>query len=361
VNFLDRAIAIISPTRGMRRAAAREALRHYKAAGGSLRSGSQWRRDASANDALKGKLKPTRARARDMARNNALAQRIITVMTTALVGTGIAARSNTGSASVDRRLTAEFKAWAKNCDVEGRYSFDAVVALACRAMIESGEALVLPRIIKKNAGGSSFKLQVVEADYLDDDKQQQNTSLGVEFSDQGERLAYWLKPVVNGSSQAQSKSVAADKVIHLFHPLRPGQIRGVTWLAPVVETLDDLADFKEAALVKAKIEACFAVLIESTGIDTDPVGINQSTAQNGRPLEELSPGMIRYLKGGEKATFAQPTASANHEPFVRSAKLDIASGTGVPYAALSSDQSQSNYTSNRSAALTFNAAERFDV
>ena len=60
--------------------------------------------------------------------------------------------------------------------------------------------------------------------------------------------------------------VPAADCLHLFKPLAAGQLRGITWLAPVLLRLHELDQFEDAALVKAKVAALF------TGFITDPDG-----------------------------------------------------------------------------------------
>ena len=49
--------------------------------------------------------------------------------------------------------------------------------------------------------------------------------------------------------------VPAADCLHLFKPLAAGQLRGITWLAPVLLRLHELDQFEDAALVKAKVAA----------------------------------------------------------------------------------------------------------
>uniref|UniRef100_UPI0038D073B0 phage major capsid protein n=1 Tax=Falsiroseomonas sp. TaxID=2870721 RepID=UPI0038D073B0 len=50
----------------------------------------------------------------------------------------------------------------------------------------------------------------------------------------------------------------ARDVLHIYRKRRPGQLRDVSWLAPVLTRLRDLGDYEAALLMKAKIEACLA-------------------------------------------------------------------------------------------------------
>jgi hypothetical protein len=58
-----------------------------------------------------------------------------------------------------------------------------------------------------------------------------------------------------------SQRVPAERVMHLFERLRPGQIQGVPWFAPAIVKLRDLDESDDAELVRKKIEACFAAFV----------------------------------------------------------------------------------------------------
>jgi len=53
-----------------------------------------------------------------------------------------------------------------------------------------------------------------------------------------------------------SVPVPAEQILHSYRVLRPGQIRGVPWLSPVMMALRDLDDYADAERVRKKIEAC---------------------------------------------------------------------------------------------------------
>jgi Bacteriophage capsid protein len=50
--------------------------------------------------------------------------------------------------------------------------------------------------------------------------------------------------------------VPASEIIHLFRPLRPGQIRGEPWLARALVKLNELDQYDDAELVRRKPPRC---------------------------------------------------------------------------------------------------------
>ncbi len=103
-----------------------------------------------------------------------------------------------------------------------------------------------------------------------------------------------------------SQRVPADGVLHLFERLRPGQVRGVPWFAPVILKLRDLDEYDDAELVRKKIEACFAAFV--TGSEDEETLGTAATDAEGRRVESFEPGMIEYLAPGKDVKFAAPSA-----------------------------------------------------
>ena len=51
----------------------------------------------------------------------------------------------------------------------------------------------------------------------------------------------------------------AEQMAHLFQPISPGQLRGVSALAPILLRLHELDVYEDSQLVRQKVSACFAV------------------------------------------------------------------------------------------------------
>lgn len=114
-----------------------------------------------------------------------------------------------------------------------------------------------------------LQLQVLEADFLDEQKDGPSGNnliiQGIEFDALGKRVAYWLFDEHPGSSSAwktlTSRRVDAADVIHVFLPKRPGQARGYSWFAPVMQRLRNFDEMEDAIMEQAKIAACFAAFV----------------------------------------------------------------------------------------------------
>jgi lambda family phage portal protein len=149
--------------------------------------------------------------------------------------------------------------------------------------------------------------------------------------------------------------------MHTYRMLRPGQVRGVPWLAPVMLALRDLDDYRDAERLRKKTEACLAgIVTRPEGASGLPVGSRSTDARTGNMLERMYPGMIEYLKPGEDIRFNSPAATGGYREYLMAELQGVGAGVDVPYELLSGDLSNVNYSSYRAGMLCFrNAIEAF--
>lgn len=369
---ITRALAWVAPRAALRRALARHALgrlgdsaRAFDANGTGRRLAT-WKASAAGPiDEVGPALGRLRNRARDLARNNPYARRGIEITVAHQVGYGIAPRPRTGSDGGDKRVKAAFDEWSVGCDVTGRLDFFGLQALAARTRAESGEALI--RIYRANGPGRvPLRLQVLEPDYLDETKHDitapaagNRVAWGVEIDPHGAPIAYWLYPHHPGdmagtvTRRSSSVRVPAADVIHLFRVDRPGQIRGVPDLAPVATRLRSLDDYQEAELERARVQACIAAFVTTTGgPDGGPLRGTVAPGETERRLT-MAPGMIEALLPGEDVKFLSPAAGEAYPEHVKAVLRAIAVGLGVTYHQLAGDLSDANYSSLRAGNIEF--------
>jgi lambda family phage portal protein len=366
MNWLDRTIGYIDPIKGAKRAEARARISRidqtkalYDAASLSRRT-QGWR--AVGTDAnYETRLGNVRLRdaARDMCRNNAFASRAKATLAHNVVGAGIVPRVTTKN---DKR-TAEVFALIKNhfenseIDIERRQNLYGIQNLAMQTIVESGEVLIRKRPRKiQNRFDLPFQLQVLEPDYLDSwtDGELPSGNLvvqGVEFNRMGERVAYYLYDRHPGGwtgvGQMRGNRIPAANVAHIYRVDRPGQVRGVSWFAPVMLRMRDFADYTDAQLMRQKIAACFAAFITTVeGFVPAPADGLEKTP-SGFPIEQFEPGMIERLREGETISFATPPLTTDFGQYSTVTLREIAAGLNITYEALTGDLTNVNYSSGR--------------
>jgi lambda family phage portal protein len=290
------------------------------------------------------------------------------------VGTGIAAQARTGDAELNQAIDTAWTAWMEEADADGQLDFYGIQAMVARTVFESGECLVR---FRQRPSGDGFRipvqLEVLEPDRLDHLKTEQTRTgyiiQGVEFDLVGRRTFYWLfgqhpgdvvTTGVRGGS-LRSARVPASEILHIYRKDRPGQVRGVPWLAPVIITLRDLDEYEEAELVRKKIEACFAAFVtQPQGPEGPTIAPAASDPATGNRIESFEPGMIEYLKPGEDISFSTPSTSSGYREYVAAKQATIATGLRLTYEQLTGDLSRVNYSSYRAGLLSFrNGIESF--
>jgi lambda family phage portal protein len=355
MNILDRVIAGVSPEAGLRRARARVALgalMHYDTATRGNRA-SSWRPVRSDAD---GAAERDRARlafvARDMVRNTAFALRAQQVISGNVVGDGIipkvASKTKSRQAAALDIVTRHFD--TVNIDANGLQNLYGLQRLIMNAVVETGEVLIRKRRRSSSDGlPLPFQIEVIEADFLATEKDGalENGWIreGIEYDAIGRRVAYWLYAehpgtTVRSRMRTTVRRISASEILHIFRQDRPGQMRGVSWFAPIGLLMQDMADFQDAQVTRQKIAACFAGFRTMT--DGDP----PEKAEE-RKSSSLVPGRIEVLQPGESITFSRPPPADGIKDFASHVYRSVAAGMGVTYEALTGDYSNVNFSSAR--------------
>jgi outer membrane protein assembly factor BamB len=221
-----------------------------------------------------------RAKSRDLVRRNAWAAAGVEAFVSNAIGTGIKPQSMLTDQLSREAIHSLWRDWCEEADAAGLTDFYGLQALACRAMLEGGECLVRLRYRRPEDGlPVGLQLQLLEPEHLPATLNQELASgnvirAGIEFDKLGRRVAYHLYRSHPGDGSLAPMSgtggvvggldtvrVPASEIIHLFRPLRPGQIRGEPWLARALVKLNELDQYDDAELVRKKTAAMFAGFI----------------------------------------------------------------------------------------------------
>lgn len=345
-HWIDRVTAPIAPRWTLQRQRARLAAelvqRHYEAASAGRRT-QTWKRSAGdANSAIGPGLSKLREVARDLVRNNPYAESALNTIVDHTVGWGIVARPSPRNDKVETL----WKQWAEStdCDADERNDFAGLQKLVMRTVVESGEVLVRRRLRRPSDGlAIPIQIQVLEPDFLDTSKDVSQLPNGgriihgVEFDAIGTRVAFWLFRDHPGSSLPGSRTstrVPAESVTHVYDQKRAGQVRGVTWFAPVLLRFKDFDEFEDATLMKQKIAACLAVITSDVDGSAAPLGTVDAASPN---VDSIEPGMIINAPPGRTIEVIQPPSVREYSDYTKTALRAIATGLGVSYEDLTGD------------------------
>ncbi len=334
-------------------------LRGYDAASSGRRTAG-WRTPATSSNAENSpNLSRLRFIGRDLERNNPWAVKALYTICSNVVGEGILVKAVNGNTVQRARAEKLWKQWAEStaCDFDGIRNFYSIQDLVMRTVARDGECLVRFRR-NPDMPNVPLQLQVLEPDYLDPyriiNPDTGNRVIdGVEVDMQGRRVAYWLYPHHPGDTRTVlwfnalvSHRVPMGEVAHVFRQDRPGQLRAVSWFAPVAMTLRDLGDYESAELVRQKIAACFTAFVTDINAGDD-ITTDMSQDPLSEVLEKVEPGIVEYLPPGKDVKFAQPPTTNGFSDFTRTQLRKVAAGVGLTYESLTGDMSQTNFSSAR--------------
>ena len=365
-NPLDRAIEYVAPVYAAKRFRARALMAvvgSYVGASRTRRATKEWRTtsgDADADTLFD--LKTLRERSRDLSRNTPLAVGVISTALTNVVGTGlklqaridrdVLAMTDDEADAWETKTEREFRLWAESreCDCSRQLNFAMIQELAFRQTLENGEVFsLLPRFARP---GSPYdlKLQLVEADRVCNEGSKQNTSdlvEGIKKDEHGAPVEYQILNQHPGTAYYDPKKYTWTKVpafgtktglpnvIHLFRPLRPGQTRGIPYLAPVIEFFKKLGNYTDYELEAAAVQGLFTVFVKtvSGALNFDTGGMGQETGAKSSDTDmKMSGGAIIGLAKDESIETANPTRpNSAFEPFVMAIMEQIGTALEIPY------------------------------
>jgi lambda family phage portal protein len=327
----------------------------YESAGYGRRL-QRWTTSAgSMNAVLLNDLETLQTRSRDAVRNNPYAANILDVIVANAIGTGIKPQS---LAADKAAIDALWLDWTDYADVDGMQDFYGLQGLILRCVAESGECFVRFKINRNQA--VPLQLQVLESEFLEN-----TTTLlpngnrivgGIELNPQSRRIAYHLHKNYPGDHAFEGDEVVripAKEILHIYKPLRPGQVRGEPWLARVLLKLHDLDQYDDAELVRKKTAAMFAGFV--TRLDPESSMLGEGAPNKvGQAFAGLEPGTMQFLEPGEDVRFSQPgDVGGTYEAFMRQQLRSIAVGMGITYEQLTGDLSGVNYSSIRAGLVEF--------
>lgn len=384
---IDKAIAVFSPNRAMRRMRARQSInvmQNYAQHGASRRKNSLagWQtKSGSALVDIEKNVDLLRERSRDLYMGAPIATSAIKTLRTNVVGSGLHLNPQIDAEYLgmtpeeaddwEQKTEREFKLWAEDisCDMQRMHNFYELQQLAFLSQMMSGDVFILLPIRERVGQVYDLRIQIIEADRVcTPSGKQEGVRLynGVEVNDWGEVVAYHIaKNHPHNENTMRNEWIRIEKfgemtgrqnVLHLMEAERPEQRRGVPILAPVIETLKQLARYTDAELMAAVLSAMhtFFITSESNAASGDMFGgipeedlmddDNEETIETGN-------GNIVFLGEGEKVQESDPgRPNSGFENFATAMCRQIGAALEIPYELLLKNFT-SSYSASRGALL----------
>ncbi|GAQ24228.1 phage portal protein [Tepidanaerobacter syntrophicus] len=388
MNILDRAIAVFSPERALKRAVARKQLdilnsgyghhgasRTKKSLVGWISKGGSPKEDIDKN------LPILRERSRDLYMGAPLATGALKTMRTNVVGAGLQLKaqidadflgmSDEEAEAWEELVEREFSLWASSvsCDAQRMNNFYELQQLAFLSQLMSGDCFALLPVIPRPGMPYDLRIQLIEADRVCDPQPKppdKDISGGVEIGKNGEVVAYYIAqkhPLSADIGQNEWVRVEAfgrvtgrPNILHLMEAERPEQRRGVPILAPVIESLKQLSRYTEAELMAAVVSGMYTVFIETKSPTTE-IPLGESVPEEyqvdieDENTYELGNGAIIALGEGETIKEANPgRPNSAFDGFVVAVCRQIGAALEIPYELLVK-QFTASYSASRAALL----------
>lgn len=328
-----------------------------------------------------------RQRSRMLYMSAAVASAAINSNRTHIVGTGLEMQSTVdreilGISDAEakdwqRKTEAEFRMWATtaiNCDTQGLNNFAELQQLALLSWLMSGDVFaVMQHEAPTPFNPYGLRIKLIEADRIcvpidcgdrwtysgvvsgivPEDREGAGNRIydGVEVDKNGKIVAYhiasdypnsllWFREAVTWTRvPVRGAKTGMPNILHIMSSERPGQYRGVPYLAPVIETLLQMRRYTESQLTAALIQSFFSAWIttEATAADGSlPFG--EATPPDSTPIDkngneyEMGPGTVAQLNPGESITFGSPNIpTAGFDTFLKEFCTQMGAALEQPY------------------------------
>lgn len=355
------------------------ALRDY-VAGSAIGPNQNFRpRPRSADFDIRRAVATIVGRCRDQAKNNPSIAGAIRRIVNNAVRFGI--RPQFQFKAADGRLDSQgnrawetlFARWARYADATGKKSYWKMQRLGLAQMWPDG-GFFLHRVFDDSIPGiPPLRLEMLERDHIDrtvdGPLSNGNTARGGrEFDDMGRLVAIHLFRHHPGDYQAgrsslRSERIPASELIDVYDQEWISQTMPVPWLAAVVIEAYNLSEFRDYAMIAAKLETAFGMFIKSNYPDTGfpGIGLQQVPGQAAgsewpttwaNMPDYIEPGRIQSIPYGTDIVFpGNQRPGPQYEPFVKESRRQQSVGFGMSYEAYANDYTDASYSSARSGSL----------
>lgn len=303
--------------------------------------------------------------ARDMDRNDQVVSHFVNRAVQCTLNGGRFPDPNTGDDKLNAEISERWQEWSEDpqaFDVQGENDFQASEELVFRSVLVDGDVMPIPL--------ESGHVQFMEGHRLRTPYgREKGVVHGVEMNGVRRRLRYHftledIDPAhaLSKTSEMQAPVDAYDdeghrQVFHVYNPRRFSQTRGVSAMAPIVDTLGMFEDTQFATMVQRQIVSCIAFFTKREagwkGPQSAPLGATtEETRSDGSKelVEEMKPGM--HVKGGpgeEITGFSPQVPGADYFPHVRLILTIIGCNFGLPLCVALLDASDTNFSGFRGA------------
>ncbi len=365
-------------------------------------------KSSSPNEDINWNSYPLRQRGRLMFMSSPIARSAIEIQKTKVVGTGLNLH-----ATIDRdllKMTPEaakewqrnterkWRLWAdkkENCDAIGMNTFAGLQQLAVTNWLPNGDIFGLFQRDFKTTPMNPFSLRIhmIEADRvctprdairvvhggITDGINRDNGNHiydGVEVDSHGKVVAIHICNIYPNQMLLNVDNIKWQRVelrssrtgllnfVHILDSERPDQYRGVSYLAPVIESMLNVTRYTQSEVIGAMVQSWFTAWIKtetnpaefplaeaSYGDDDNPdIPPDRNISENSNEYE-MGPGNVLHLGQNEDVKFGSPSIpTPGFDTFVKVLCKEIGAALNIPYDVLMKEFNAS-YSASRAALM----------
>lgn len=287
------------------------------------------------------------------------------------------------AAAWTKQTKLEFGIWANRkdaCDATGMNNFYELQQMLFMSWLMSGDVFVLIQHVDRTfLNPYGLRLKAIEADrcatkspsYISTSGVNPDNGNkvydGVEIGKDGAPVAYWFRnshplestmvPTKWIRIEARGAESGLPNVIQIVNTERPDQYRGVSFLAPVIESVLQISRYSNAEVMAAVIEAMHTGFVKTTE-DASEMPFNEigEYGEDGPDRYDpqdyhLGPGEMNVMNPGEDVEFPVPTRpSSGFSTFVEAVATQIGAALEIPKDILMKEFN-SSYSASRGALL----------
>jgi capsid protein len=210
------------------------------------------------------------------------------------------------------------------------------MSLAARGWFYDGESFLL--LTKGDSGRP--RLQLIEPQQVATPTgQEQSPDIfdGVRFDTKtGRALSYFIGQETNQGQLTEIRSISSDSIVHIYEAQRAGQLRGLPFVACVINDLHDLDDLQKLEMESCKLASSVAQVIKTSSGEVQASSLrsgvvgSQGTAQT--YYENVFGSTVKVLKSGDEfEQFQADRPNVNMREYWRSLTEKVCAGVGIPY------------------------------
>ena len=308
-------------------------------------------------DASKGTRQELVRKARYFERNNAIVNRLADLFESYTVGKGLQISPSSSDPDWNARAKEWWRGWERFPDLTSRQSLGTLLSLVARTWFIDGECFV----VKTRGGSGRPRLQVFEGHMVEtppqfSDREGESIVDGIAIDPSGRPIGYYFASEDAKGRERTFKLVAADNVIHVFEPGRPGQYRGLPFLYPVINELHDLDDLHILEMRAAKDASEITNVIKNKSGEVSSTDLRRSRFNTTESLSDTTTTFTRgkndyyqdtaggrtvvMQRGDELEQFRSSRPNVTTQEYWRYKTELICTGVGIPYVLVFPDSMQ---------------------